>query len=256
MTDRYYSWFLLSHLLKEHFMQPSLLRRLVALAPALLMVTPMAIASTQIEKSNSRQLPSDKYEQPQFELVERVGNIEIRRYRPMLVAEVSVDGEREKAINQGFRILAGYIFGGNQGKQSIAMTSPVTQEIVPEKIAMTSPVTQTADSVDGQRWTVAFMMPSKYSMESLPKPNNDRIRFRMSEPQLRAAIRFDGISSASNLGKHREALLAFAAERKLLTQGEPIVAFYDDPFTLPWNRRNEWWIAIGELPVKAAHVAN
>lgn len=223
--------------------------RIAAIFAALLAMPALAAAN---DSAAARKLPSDKYEQPRFELIERVGNIEIRRYKPMLLAEVTLEGERERAISEGFRVLAGYIFGGNQGQQNIAMTSPVTQTpATPEKIAMTSPVTQTPEDAQGKRWTVAFMMPDKYTLESLPKPNSERIRFRMTEPQTRATIRFDGISSARNLSAHREALLAFATERKLNIRGEPVVAFYDDPFTLPWNRRNEWWIAIQD-PAKVA----
>jgi hypothetical protein len=197
-------------------------------------------------------LPSDKYEQPRHAVIEKIDNIEIRRYEPMLMAEVDVEGDRSTAANRGFRILADYIFGNNVKRESISMTSPVTQEASAPKtnqtIAMTSPVTQsaTATSTDGEgiRWTVGFMMPSSFTLDTLPKAKTDRIRFRMSEPVTRATIRFSGISSVSNLEKHREALLTFVKSRGITVVGEPVVAFYDDPFTLPWNRRNEWWVAI------------
>ena len=208
--------------------------------------------------ASSEKLPSDKYEQPQYKVIEKIDAIEIRQYQPMLMAEVDVEGERSTAINAGFRILAGYIFGGNTARTSIAMTSPVTQTDAAaqvkgnsEKIAMTSPVTltptegaQAQNEKSPPRWTVAFMMPSQYTLDTMPKPNNAQIRFRVSAPERRVAVRFSGFSSQSNLAKNRAALETFIAARKLKTIGEPMLAFYDDPFTAPWNRRNEWWVGL------------
>ncbi len=189
-------------------------------------------------------------EEPKHRVIETIGKIELRDYEPALLAEVEVGGERSSAANQAFRILAGYIFGGNQGQTKIAMTAPVTQvpeasASVGEKIAMTAPVTQEAVAVSGEAlWRVAFMMPSKYTLETLPKPNDARIKFRVSEPVKRVAIVFDGFSTQSNLSEHRTQLESFVKQRGLKTKGEYTMAFYNDPFTLPWNRRNEWWVAI------------
>jgi hypothetical protein len=192
-------------------------------------------------------------EEPKHRVLETIGKIELREYEPSIVAEVEVDGERSAAASQAFRILAGYIFGGNQGQNKIAMTAPVTQ--VPEsaskageKIAMTAPVTQetlsTASTASGARWRVAFTMPSKYTLETLPKPNDERVKLRVTDPVKRVAIVFDGFSTDANLGTHREQLEAFVTKRGIKTKGEYSMAFYNDPFTLPWNRRNEWWVAI------------
>ncbi len=189
-------------------------------------------------------------ELPKHRVLETVGSIELREYEPSLLAEVETVGERSAAIGAGFRVLAGYIFGGNQVGNKIAMTAPVTQVPEPaskqgEKIAMTAPVTQESVGAAGDsRWRVAFMMPSKFTLETLPKPNDERIKFRVSEPVKRAAIVFDGFSTQSNLQSHREQLESFVKSRGLKTVGEYQMAFYNDPFTLPWNRRNEWWVAI------------
>jgi hypothetical protein len=248
-----------------------MVKLIAATLPALLgAVTMNASASnTASAAEQSRKLPSDNYEQPKHTVIERAGNIEIREYAPMLLAEVDVEGDRGTAANRGFRLLAGYIFGGNTSRASINMTSPVTQ--VPqsekiamtspvvqaprteaaqapqsEKIAMTSPVTQVPAGSSGSEnlWTVAFMMPSSYTMETLPKPNTDRIRFRVTEPTKRVVIRFAGMSTQSNLQKHRDELMTFLKSRSLTPVTEPAMAFYDDPFTLPWNRRNEWWVDV------------
>jgi SOUL heme-binding protein len=220
---------------------------LFALVPAF--VTAQDSANAAGSKSN---LPSDKYEQPRHTVIEKVGNIEIRQYQPMLLAEVSVEGDRNQAANEGFRVLAGFIFGSNTTQKSISMTSPVTQAPVAntaaasEKISMTSPVTQqrveNSDKTD--RWVVSFMMPSEYTLTTLPKPKSDRIRFRMSEPERRAVIRFSGRSSESNLATHRAELEAFVKARNLQVESVPMIAYYDDPFTLPWNRRNEWSVKL------------
>lgn len=176
-------------------------------------------------------------------MVEQLEAIEIRDYAPMLLAEVELEGEREATIRQGFRILAGYIFGANTKRDEIAMTSPVTQA-ASEKIAMTSPVTQAEGGSSGT-WKVAFMLPAQYTLASLPEPNDKRIKFRLTDPQRRVAIRFSGFSSVSNLESHQAQLLAFVDKRNLQATSLPMTAFYDDPFTLPWNRRNEWWVAVG-----------
>jgi SOUL heme-binding protein len=193
--------------------------------------------------------PAMALELPKHRVLETVGAIELREYEPALLAEVETTGERSAAISAGFRMLAGYIFGGNQAQTKIAMTAPVTQAPEPsektsEKIAMTAPVTQeSVGAASESRWRVAFMMPSKYTLETLPIPNDARVKFRVSDPVKRAAIVFDGFSTESNLGKHRAQLEAFVKERGLKTKGDYVTAFYNDPFTLPWNRRNEWWIA-------------
>lgn len=193
------------------------------------------------------------YEEPKYRVIETVGAIEIREYSPTIVAEVEVEGDRSEAASKGFRALAGYIFGANKSTQKIAMTAPVTQEplVVPnEKIAMTAPVTQSRvgvskSGVDGiERWRVTFTMPSQYTMETLPKPDNASVKLSVQPGEKRATIRFSGFSTVNNLAAHRAQLEAFVKERKLQTNSPYTVAFYNDPFTLPWNRRNEWWVGI------------
>jgi SOUL heme-binding protein len=191
-------------------------------------------------------------EEPKHQVIESSGKFEIRQYAPMLQAQVETTGERGDAITAGFKILAGYIFGGNTAQEKIAMTAPVTQapegnadDKKGEKIAMTAPVTQAPVGEPAeQRWRVAFMMPAKYTLESLPKPNDARIKFVTMPGEKRAVVVFDGFSTQSNLQTHRALLEGFVKERSLKTIGEYSLAFYNDPFTLPWNRRNEWWVAV------------
>ncbi len=177
------------------------------------------------------------YETPSYEVVETLGNIEIRQYAPYLVAETSVEGDLETAGNSGFRILASYIFGNNQGEQRIAMTAPVSQEQrAGSKISMTAPVTQERA---GDRFTIQFMMPSKYTIETLPKPNDSRIEIRKVPARKFAVIRYSGTWSRKNYEKHLAQLQGTLAENGYKAIGEPIWARYDPPFK-PWFlRRNE-----------------
>lgn len=178
------------------------------------------------------------YESPAYTVTKTLGdNIEIRNYSPLLTAEVRVDGEREKAVNEGFKILAGYIFGDNETKQKVAMTSPVVQKPASEKVAMTSPVVQTADKDDS--WIVAFVMPEKFTKKTLPDAKNDRIRFVQTPARIKAVMQFSGFATTSKIKKMQDTLRATLKKENITPRGEAGIAYYDDPFTLPWNRRNE-----------------
>ena len=188
----------------------------------LVLLTPMRSAMAKIET-------------PPYQVVQSAEKIEVREYAPMIVAEVEVAGERSKAVNAGFRILADYIFGNNAPGQSIAMTAPVIQQ-KGAKIAMTAPVSQTQA---GDLWKVRFTMPSSYTLETLPKPNNPAIKIIATPGHRTVAIRFSGFWTDRNLRKNLEKLDAFIKARGLKTVGDPVYAFYNPPWTLPFFRRNE-----------------
>ncbi len=177
------------------------------------------------------------YDSPKYSVVRTLGDVEIREYLPYLVAETMVDGNPDSAGNQGFRILAKYIFGNNRGSRKIAMTAPVSQEKVEGmKIAMTSPVTQ---EKAGQQYMIQFMMPSEYSLEQLPEPNDSRITIRQIPSRSFAALRYSGTWSQRNYQKHLTLLLDALRAAGYEPIGEPIWARYDAPFK-PWFlRRNE-----------------
>ena len=179
-------------------------------------------------------------EHPKYKVVETSGNMEIRDYAPMIVAEAEVKGERRKAISKGFRIIADYIFGNNTAAQKVPMTAPVTQQ-GSEKIAMTAPVTQQAD---GNTWRVRFIMPSKYTMETLPKPNNPRVMLEEIPAKRFAVIRFSGMASEGSLFRHTKELNEFISTKKLTPLSPPTYAFYNPPWTLPFLRRNEALIEV------------
>lgn len=172
-------------------------------------------------------------ESPRYEVVRQVGDAELRTYAPHILAEVAVQGDRNGALNRGFRTLAGYIFGGNDGGVSVSMTSPVTQSA---NIAMTSPVTQTGD---GDVWTVTFMMPSQFTLDTLPKPNSDAVRFVEVPSRQMIMLVFSGRANSRALEARTAQLEQIIASEGIPTQGAPVYLFYDDPFTLPQRRRNE-----------------
>ena len=153
----------------------------------------------------------------------------------MIVAEVEVRGERTKALNEGFRLIADYIFGNNLSSKKVAMTAPVTQE-AGEKIAMTSPVTQEgSDDI----WKVRFVMPGEYTLDTLPKPKNDAVHLISIPARKVVAIRFSGSNTDANINSHRDQLVAYIEAHHLSVAGSSTTAFYNPPWTLPFLRRNE-----------------
>jgi len=181
-----------------------------------------------------------KYEEPEYQLIEKQGNLEVRQYKSRLAASVDVAANAD-APNTAFRILAGYIFGKNKGRTSLPMTVPVTQEVPPTKIAMTVPVTMVEN--DG-RMRMSFFMPGKYTLESLPEPEDKRITFKTLPPTQFAVIRFSGIATKASVERQSNLLRAFMKDRGIQGAGEPIKASYNAPWTLPFMRRNEVWIEV------------
>jgi hypothetical protein len=185
--------------------------------------------------------PALAVEEPKFTLVAREGAFEIRDYPAAVVAEVSVTGDQGAAANQGFRILAGYIFGGNKRRQSIAMTAPVTQEPQGQTIAMTAPVTQTRQ---GGAWVIRFTMPSAFTLETLPEPNDKRVQLRAAPPARFAVVQFSGVARPDSVAAKTAELETFIRARSLHAVGPPSLSQYDPPWTLWFLRRNEVMIAV------------
>ncbi len=185
-------------------------------------------------------------EQPQYRVVEQHESIELRDYPSMIVAEAEFSGSRSSAINSGFRTIADYIFGNNIAAQKVAMTAPVLQQSsqqASEKIAMTAPVTQQGD---GTSWRVRFIMPASYTLATLPKPRNPAVTLREIPGRRYAVIRFSGLAGEDSLRRHTEELRAFLVGRNITAVGEPSYAFYNPPWTLPFMRRNEVLLDVGE----------
>ena len=160
-------------------------------------------------------------DEPPFRVIESAGTLEVRDYPALVVAEVSVAGDQDEAGNRGFRLLAGYIFGGNTRKQSIAMTAPVVQ------------------SEQAGAWTVRFIMPQGETLASLPTPNDARVHLVAIPPARFAVVRFSGLAFAGDVAKRTEELRAYVTQHHWQTIGAPVLARYNPPWT-PWfMRRNE-----------------
>ncbi len=188
-----------------------------------------------------------KYEEPDYEIVEKSQEFELRKYPAVIAAQVELEGTWENSADQAFRILAGYIFGKNIARQKIAMTVPVTESGASEKIAMTVPVTSATS--DG-KMLMRFYMPSKYRMETLPEPIDGRIKFLEVAPANYAVIRFSGFANKDNIERHEPKLKKYVQEKNLTVNGSTVRAFYNPPWTLPFLRRNEIWIPFDHLNVK------
>ena len=185
--------------------------------------------------------PAAAVEEPTFKTVLSDGAFEVRDYPGLIVAEVTVTGEQKEAANKGFRLLAGYIFGGNKSRKSIVMTAPVAQEPVSEKIAMTAPVTQIENA---GTWTVQFTMPSAYPMEALPEPNDPKVQLRRLPATRLAVLRFSGLASKGDVDAKSAELLAAAKAHHLRARGPVKLAQYDPPWTLWFMRRNEVMVPV------------
>ena len=179
-------------------------------------------------------------ETPSYEVITAENNIEVRQYTPMIVAEVQMNGRREDAIGYGFRLLADYIFGNNIAQQDIAMTAPVQQQ-ESTKIAMTAPVQQQST---GDCWQISFVMPSAYTMETLPKPVNEHVTIKEIPAKTFAVLTFSGTNSDKNIKDHENQLMTYVGANELSVIGTPKYAFYNPPWTFPPMRRNEVMVEI------------
>ncbi|WP_421791974.1 SOUL family heme-binding protein [Hyphobacterium sp.] len=180
-------------------------------------------------------------EEPAFTSVARDGNIEVRDYASMIVAEVQVRGSRGRASSAGFRPLADFIFGNNAPRQEIDMTAPVTTTRGQE-IAMTAPVTST-EATDGI-WTVGFVMPSEYTMETLPEPNNPAVQLREVPGRRMVVIEFNGARTSDRLDTHLNELESWLAAQGYEAVGEAEYASYSAPWVPTPFKRHEIMIEV------------
>jgi len=161
------------------------------------------------------------YEMPPFDVVERQSGYDIRDYDPHVLATVTVKGDARSSASRGFRTLAGYIFGGNASGEKIAMTVPVTQ--VPGDAG----------------FEISFMMPGRFDLDGLPVPKSSEIVFRRTPSERLAVRQFSGYANGATLRRRAAELRDLLKRDGVTIVSGPRFAYYDDPFTLPWRRRNE-----------------
>lgn len=186
-------------------------------------------------------------EKPDYEVIRSEGAVEYRRYASYIIAETEIFGmeDRNDASNEGFRRLFDYITGDNSGQEKIAMTAPVQQSKIQEEDVRFN---RTESLGDGAGWKVSFMLPSSYSFNDAPVPEDDRIKIRVVPEKLVAAIRYSGRWTTKNFDKYESRLMAALSEANIEPLGVPETAFYNPPFMPPFMRRNEILIEVARPP--------
>ena len=190
-------------------------------------------------------------ESPRYEVLRHDGAFELRRYGGYLTASVHVSAAGYgEATNAGFNPLADFIFGNNHTADHIAMTAPVTAgALCCQNIAMTAPVTAAESEGD---YVVSFTMPSGYTTENLPMPNNPAVSIESVPPGTIAALRFSGYLNDKTANRAQRELEAWIAEENLSPIGEPVAAQYDAPWRPGFARHNEILIPVAEPALEAA----
>lgn len=203
-------------------------------------------------------------EGPEYTVEKKDGRFELRHYDGYIVAQVEVAADFRDAINAGFNVLAGYIFGNNQSRrdpsrasgEEVSMTAPITAEKIPmatpvtsEKIPMTAPVSSerlsmtapvSAEKKGDERYRISFVMPSSYTLETLPVPGDSRISFRQMGTHRAAVVTFSGwLTDDRKALKKADELKAWIAREGLTPRSEYVVAQYNSPWTPGPLRRNE-----------------
>lgn len=184
-------------------------------------------------------------EKPAYIVLEIRDGYEIREYKPYIQAEAVITGSYSEATNQGFRIIAEYIFGNNTTKENIAMTSPVLESPTSnqsEKIAMTSPVLETTTGTATR--TIAFILPSKYTLATLPTPNNSAVTLTSVPARKVAVLRFSWYPTEDRVNQKKELLVSLLTRDKEQVAGPIETARYNPPLSMPLTLRNEIIIPI------------
>jgi SOUL heme-binding protein len=184
-------------------------------------------------------------EEPEYTVLEKKDGYEIREYAPYIMAATTVTGDYDRATNQGFRIIADYIFGNNTKRESIAMTTPVLESPtadMSEKIAMTVPVIESA-STNTTR-TIAFVVPSKYTLDTLPLPNNDAVKLVAVPARKVAVLRYTWYPTAARTEVKKVELIKYLTRDGQIVAGAIETARYNPPLSMPLTLRNEILIPI------------
>jgi effector-binding domain-containing protein len=183
-------------------------------------------------------------EEPEFKLISEEGEFQIREYEPKIIAQVEVEGDFDEASSRGFKVLADYIFGNyllDGASKKISMTTPVEMSPLAENLLMTSSV---MDDQVNNKWSINFVMPQEFSLDTLPKPNNSQVNIIEVPKEKYAVIVFSGLVRESSYAEKAELLSNYLEENSFKQQGAIKIARYNPPWTLPFFRRNELMVRI------------
>lgn len=185
------------------------------------------------------------YEEARYKTIHTYSEFEIRQYEPFIVAEVTVNGEFGDVGNLSFRLLFDYISGNNAPRTSIPMTGPVIPQAVNgEKIDMTAPVLQTQTENSPDDYIFSFVMPARYTLETIPMPVDNRIVIREIPAKTVAVRTYSGNWSEKNYRENETMLMQSLANLGIKTLAMPVYARYNSPFSLWFIRRNESMVEI------------
>ncbi len=161
-----------------------------------------------------------------YQVISSNEEVEIRQYEPIIVGWVNIKREHEDVVNKGFPILFKYISGNNSTEQKLEMTAPVLQE------------------GNGEKWRLGFIIPAQYTIETVPKPNDDRLKIELIPSKKLISLKFSGGNTNRNMNRHQEILAEYIEANNIKTVGNFTFAYYDAPWTLPFLRHNEVLIEI------------
>ena len=185
---------------------------------------------------------SSNVEHAQYTVLRKENGYEVRTYAAHIEAQTTVSGSYTESLNRGFMVVAGYIFGGNEKRESIAMTAPVTaQKPTSERIAMTAPVVA---QKNGDARIIAFVMPSSYTLNTLPTPKDSRVKLVEVPEKQMAVLRFSWSRDDARIASMEKKLLAALARDNMTIIGSPSYAGYNAPWTPPWMRRHEVMVEV------------
>ena len=160
-------------------------------------------------------------ETPKYKILRKISDVEIREYPAMTLAQTKLKSNRyDGNEDNGFRTVAGYIFGGNSKQQKIAMTAPV--------------IMQLSDSGS----SMSFVMPSQYEKDELPEPNSDQVKIVSQSPVLLAVLQFKGFASEQKIIQYRDQLLGILKTNNINVKSDLFYMGYNAPWDVV-NRRNE-----------------
>lgn len=182
-------------------------------------------------------------EEPAFDVLEQLGDVEIRRYKPALLASVTVGGEHDQAMNAAFKTLAGYIFGDNDREQQSEMKTPVLQAIDTDFTSSAPTIRSDAAGT----WTVTFFLSNTLRSDDAPQPNNPAIKLVDEPASTVASLRYTGNNTQESREESRKRLLAELGKQTKWRVAEDVTwALYDQPFSIPFLKRNEAHVALTE----------